>query len=71
MSKDEIIAELPHLNPAELAEVQMKLDELAVGTKPISTMSYRTPSTDAGECLVDSIDDIETVLNKIQGPLHR
>ena len=29
MSKTEILAELPKLNPAELAEVQAKLDELA------------------------------------------
>ena len=29
MSKTEIIAELPRLRPAELAEVQAKLDELA------------------------------------------
>ncbi|HVT88321.1 MAG TPA: hypothetical protein VHD56_05680 [Tepidisphaeraceae bacterium] len=29
MSKTEIIAELPKLSPAELAEVQAKLDELA------------------------------------------
>jgi putative addiction module component (TIGR02574 family) len=29
MSKDEIIAELPHLSAGELAEVQSKLDELA------------------------------------------
>src|SRR5207237_5398014 len=28
MSKTEIIAELPHLSPEELAEVQAKLDEL-------------------------------------------
>ena len=29
MSKAEILAELPRLEPAELAEVQAKLDELA------------------------------------------
>lgn len=29
MSKTEIIAELPHLSPEDLAEVQAKLDELA------------------------------------------
>jgi hypothetical protein len=29
MSKAEIIAELAHLSPEELAEVQAKLDELA------------------------------------------
>jgi hypothetical protein len=28
MSKDEIIAELPHLSPAELVEVRTKLDEI-------------------------------------------
>ena len=28
MSKTEIIAELPHLSPQDLAEVQAKLDEL-------------------------------------------
>jgi len=29
MSKAEILAELPHLQPADLAEVQARLDELA------------------------------------------
>jgi hypothetical protein len=29
MSKTEIIAELPHMNSDELAEIQAKLDELA------------------------------------------
>jgi hypothetical protein len=29
MGKSEILAELPHLSPDELAEVQAKLDELA------------------------------------------
>ena len=38
-------------------------------TRP--AMPYRTPSTDAGQCLVGSIADIQAVLSEAEGPTSR
>ena len=35
------------------------------------TRRYRTPSTNAGACLVDSIANIQSVLERVEGPLTR
>ena len=32
---------------------------------------YRTPASDAGTCLVDSITNIQSVLDRVEGPWTR
>jgi len=39
----------------------------ALRPKP-SHEPYRTPSSDAGQCLIGSIANIEEVLNEVEGP---
>ncbi len=37
----------------------------------VPAVPYRTPSSDAGKCLIGSIADIEHVLTELEGPMRR
>jgi len=55
---------------------QLVNDLLRVGLKdalkpPRPSKSYRTPSSDAGRCLMGSIANIEEVLSEVEGPIRR
>jgi putative addiction module component (TIGR02574 family) len=59
VSKTEILAELPKLPPEDLAEIQSKIEQLAIHDA-VGWLDVEDPLTDAQKALIEArLDDLE------------
>lgn len=74
---DDVVAMLNRIRANSSSDFKRLVNDLLrVGLKGAlkpqpPSKPYRTPSSDAGRCLVGSIANIEEVLNEVEGPIRR